>query len=108
MDVQQDAAVTAAHHQQGDDVQRGEVEHVVDGFLPAAAEAAVGRTLSEVGRLHADRSEDEQLGGAESRVSNKEINATNHKANVIMTHRELKETGFSRRFKPGLMTNCFC
>lgn len=63
MDVQQDAAITAAHHQQGHDVQRGEVEHVVDGFLPAAAKAAVGRTLSEVGRLHADRSEDEQLGG---------------------------------------------
>lgn len=63
MDVQQDAAVTAAHHQQGDNIQRGEVEHVVDGFLPAAAEAAMGHTLSEVGCLHADCSEDEQLQG---------------------------------------------
>lgn len=41
-------------------------------------------------------------------MSDKEINATNHKPNVIRTHRELKETGFSRRFKLGLMTNCFC
>ena len=59
--VQQDAAVTAAHHQQGDDVQRGEVEHVVQRFLPAAAEAAVSRTLSEVHSLHPDRPEDKQL-----------------------------------------------
>ncbi len=48
VDVQQDAAVAAAHHQQGDDVQCGEVEHVVHSFLPAAAEAAVSRTLCEV------------------------------------------------------------
>lgn len=61
MDVQQDAAVAVAHHQQGDDVQRGEVEHVVHGFLPAAAEAAVSGTLSEVHGLHPDRPEDEEL-----------------------------------------------
>ena len=61
--VQQDAAVAAAHHQQGDDVQRGEVEHVVQRFLPAAAEAAMSRTLSEVHGLHPDCPEDKQLQG---------------------------------------------
>lgn len=68
MDVQQDAAVAAAHHQQGDDVQRGEVEHVVNCFLPAAAEAAVSRTLSEVDGLHPDCPEDKQLQGDRRRV----------------------------------------
>lgn len=63
MDVQQDAAVAAAHHQQGDDVKCGEVEHVVGGFLPAAAEAAVSCALSEVDALHPDRPEDKQLQG---------------------------------------------
>lgn len=61
VDVQQDAAVAAAHHQQGDNVQCGEVEHVVHGFLPSVAEAAMSRTLSEIHSLHPDGSEDEQL-----------------------------------------------
>lgn len=61
MDVQQDAAVAAAHHQQGEDVQREEVTHVVERFLPAAAEAAVGGALSEVCSLHPDGPEDEEL-----------------------------------------------
>lgn len=61
VDVQQDAAVAATHHQQGDDIQRGEMEHVVNGFLPAAAEAAVRRALSEVHRVHCDGPEDKQL-----------------------------------------------
>lgn len=63
VDVQQDAAVAAAHHQQGDDVQRGEVEHVVGGFLPVLPEAAVRRALGEVHGLHPDGSEDEELQG---------------------------------------------
>lgn len=63
VDVQQDAAVAAAHHQQGEHVECGEVEHVVDGLLPAAAEAPMGGTLGKVGRLHPDRSEDEELEG---------------------------------------------
>lgn len=63
VDVQQDAAVAAAHHQQGDDVQRREVEHVVRGFLPAVAEAAVSGALGEVHGLHPDRPEDKQLEG---------------------------------------------
>lgn len=63
MDVQENAAVAAAHHQQGEHVERGEVEHVVDGLLPAAGEAAMGGTLGEVGCLHPDRSEDEELAG---------------------------------------------
>lgn len=61
VDVQQDAAVAAAHHQQGDDIQRGEVKHVVNSFLPAAAEATVRCTLSEVHRVHPDGPEDKQL-----------------------------------------------
>lgn len=61
VDVQQDATVAATHHQQGDDVQRGEVKHVVKRLLPAAAEAAVSRTLSEVDGLHPDRLEDKEL-----------------------------------------------
>lgn len=61
VDVQQDAAVAAAHHQQGDDVQRDEVKHVVKRLLPAVDEAAVSHTLSEVDGLHPDRSEDKQL-----------------------------------------------
>ncbi|XP_036067111.1 immunoglobulin superfamily DCC subclass member 3-like, partial [Oryzias melastigma] len=40
VDVQQDATVAAAHHQQGDNVQSDEVEHVVNRFLPAVTEAA--------------------------------------------------------------------
>lgn len=64
VNVQQDAAVAAAHHQQGEHVERGEVEHVVGGLLPAAGEAAVGGALGEVGCLHPDRSEDEELEGA--------------------------------------------
>lgn len=61
MDVQQDAAVAAAHHQQGDNIQRNEVKHVVDSFLPAAAETAMSGTLSEVCSLHSDSPEDEEL-----------------------------------------------
>lgn len=61
VDVQKDAAVAAAHHQQGDDVQCGEVEHVVNRLLPAVAKAAMSCTLSEVDSLNPDRSEDEQL-----------------------------------------------
>lgn len=61
VDVQQDAAVAAAHHQQGEHVECGEVEHVVGGLLPAAGEAAVSGALGEVGRLHPDSSEDEEL-----------------------------------------------
>lgn len=73
VDVQQDAAVAAAHHQQGDDVQCGEVEHVVHGFLPSVAEAAMSRALSEIHSLHPDGSEDEQL--AEDRRSTGECGA---------------------------------
>lgn len=58
VDVQQDVAVAAAHHQQGDDIQRGKVKHVVNSFLPAATEATVRRTLSEVHRVHPDGPED--------------------------------------------------
>lgn len=68
VDVQQDAAVAAAHHQQGDDVQRDEVKHVVNSFLPAVAEAAVSGTLSEVHGLHPDRPEDKQLQGDRQRI----------------------------------------
>lgn len=64
VDVQQDAAVAAAHHQQGEHIERSEVEHVVGGLLPVAGEAAVGGALGEVGRLHPDCSEDEELEGA--------------------------------------------
>lgn len=59
--MQQDAAVAAAHDQQGDDVQRDEMEHVVERFLPAAAEAAVSDALGEVCGLHPDGPEDEEL-----------------------------------------------
>lgn len=59
--MQQDAAVTAAHHQQRDDVQRDEVKHVVNCFLPAMTEAAMRRTLSEVHQVHLDSPEDEEL-----------------------------------------------
>lgn len=62
--MQQDAAVAEAHHQQGEHVERGEVEHIVGGLLPAAGKTAVGGALGEVDRLHPDRSEDEQLEGA--------------------------------------------
>lgn len=61
VDVQQDAAVAAAHHQQGDNVQRDEVKHVVKRLLPVVAEAAMSCTLSKVDSLHPDRSEDKQL-----------------------------------------------
>lgn len=59
--MQQDAAVAAAHHQQGEHVERDEVEHVVERFLPAAAEAAMSGALSEVCSLHPDGPEDEEL-----------------------------------------------
>lgn len=59
--MQENAAVAAAHHQEGDHIQCDEMEHVVDGFLPAAAEASMSRTLSEVHILHPDGLEDEQL-----------------------------------------------
>jgi len=62
VDVQQDAAVAAAHGQQGEHVQRAEVDHVVGRLLPAAAEAAVRRTLSEVHGLHPHRPEHQELG----------------------------------------------
>lgn len=61
VDMQQDAAVAAAHHQQGDHIQRDKVKHVVKRLLPAVAEAAVSCTLSEVDGLHPNRSEDKQL-----------------------------------------------
>lgn len=66
VDVEQNAAVAAAHHQQGDNIQREEVEHVVDRLLPAAAEAPVSCTLSEVHGLHSDGPEDDELGGQTS------------------------------------------
>lgn len=61
VDVQQDVAVAAAHYQQGDNIQRDEVKHVVESFLPAATEAAMSGTLSEVCRLHPDSPEDDEL-----------------------------------------------
>lgn len=64
VNVEQDAAVAAAHHQQGEHVERREVEHVVGGLLPVAGEAAVGGALGEVGLLHPDCPEDEELKGA--------------------------------------------
>lgn len=66
--VQQDAAVAAAHDQQGEHVERGEVEHVENCFLPAAAEAAVSRTLSEVSALYLHGPEDEELQEEKVRV----------------------------------------
>lgn len=59
--MQENAAVAAAHHQEGDHIQCDEVKHVVDGFLPAAVEASMSCTLSEVHILHSDGLEDEQL-----------------------------------------------
>lgn len=61
LDVQQDAAVAPHHDQQGADVQRAEMEHVVERLLPAARETAVSRTLREVHVLRLTHTEQKQL-----------------------------------------------
>jgi len=62
VDVDQDQGVAAGHGQQGDDIERDKVEHVVEGLLPALGEAAVRNTLCEVDPVRLHRPEYKQLG----------------------------------------------
>ena len=61
VDVEKDSGVAAGHDQQGDDVECDEVEHVVEGLLPALGEAAMCNTLGEVHAFRLHRPEDKQL-----------------------------------------------
>lgn len=61
VDLDQDAGVAAAHDQQGDDVERDKVEHIVERFLPAVPEAAVSCTLREVHAMCSHRPKDKEL-----------------------------------------------
>lgn len=61
VDLNQDSDVAAGHDQQGDDVERDEMKHVVDGLMPALPEATMGDALSEVYTLGLDCPEDKEL-----------------------------------------------
>ena len=61
VDVDKDSGVAAGHDQQGDDIERDKVEHVVEGLLPAPGEAAVCNALREVHPLRLQRPEYKQL-----------------------------------------------
>jgi len=61
VDLDEDAGVAEGHDQQGEDVQRHKVEHVVGRLLPRVPEAPVSHTLREVHAVGFNGAKDEQL-----------------------------------------------